>query len=281
MTNTNTCSEQEATIIAGVSSKTLKRFHESGYLHVTPDSNGSPLYSRDEILEIFGPSPLVDDTESALDASSSTSYAGRCEKSLSVATEPVATETVATETVATETGMTGSLEDRVGTFASHLPSSDCAANRGDEPVQSTCEAPIFSDESTSTAPKSRTAESGERLVSINELERLQNLISIQEKMLDSKEDEIADLKNQRSWLRERIERLEEKGERDQILLLSETQTLRSLIAYHENKRSPVRQLLEWIGLSKSEEPDPSIGAPTTHSKTGSHRTIEVDKVAND
>lgn len=115
-----------------------------------------------------------------------------------------------------------------------------------------------------------------------EIQRLQNLIDIQERILDSKDSEIADLRSQRTWLQERIERLEEKSERDQILLLSETQTIRSLISYQENRRSPVRQLLEWIGVTKPETE--TEGATTKTTRTPSahgSRAIEVQKVAND
>jgi hypothetical protein len=116
-----------------------------------------------------------------------------------------------------------------------------------------------------------------------EVERLKNLLAIQERMLDSKDDEIADLKNQRAWLRQRIEKLEEKHDRDQILLLSETQTIRSLIAYQESRKSSFRQLLEWIGIAPSSSytalPQPhSQQAPSTATTSG--RTIEVRQAAN-
>jgi hypothetical protein len=115
-----------------------------------------------------------------------------------------------------------------------------------------------------------------------EIKRLENLLAIQERILDSKDDEIADLRNQRTWLRQRIEKLEEKSDRDQLLLLSETQTIRSLISYQESRKSGFRQFLEWAGLCKVDSPkalshtgeynNPSAGSPG--------RTIEVTKAAN-
>jgi hypothetical protein len=102
-------------------------------------------------------------------------------------------------------------------------------------------------------------------------------------MLDSKDDEIADLRNQRAWLRERIEKLEEKSDRDQILLLQETQTIRQLIAVQESKKSVVQQVLEWIGVTKSTEvatiPSNSDYSQKKSPVAGS-RTIEVEKAAN-
>lgn len=116
-----------------------------------------------------------------------------------------------------------------------------------------------------------------------EIARLKNLISMQERMLDSKDDEIADLRNQRAWLRERIEKLEEKSDRDQILLLSETQTIRQLIAVQESRKTIVQHMLEWIGVSKSPEVA-TIPSNTDYSQkkssSGNSRTIEVEKAAN-
>ncbi len=114
-----------------------------------------------------------------------------------------------------------------------------------------------------------------------EIERLKNLLAIQERMLDEKDDQIADLKNQRTWLRERVEKLEEKSDRDQILLLSETQTIRSLIAYQESRKSTVRQVLEWLGFSNRDTSRPALNKPidsSSHAQTG--RTIEVQRAAN-
>lgn len=251
-----TCSEQEAAELAGVSSKTLKRFHESGYLHVSVDSDGKLFYSRDQILEIFGISQSV----AHLNTTDEKSCSDDVEETQKIADEAIGQDTCSPDEIPTAGACPPSADNTV---------SDCA----------------FQDTSASEVPgqlgaRSETTKDAEEIPSANELERLKNLISIQEKMLDGKEDEIADLKNQRAWLRERIERLEEKGERDQILLLSETQTIRSLISYQENKRSPVRQLLEWMGFSKPEETDAPKATNTNSARTSSHRTIEVDRVGN-
>lgn len=127
------------------------------------------------------------------------------------------------------------------------------------------------------------ASSAERQRMEVEIERLKNLLAIQERMLDAKDDEISDLKNQRAWLRQRIEKLEEKSDRDQILLLSETQTIRSLLAYQESKKSTFKQFLEWLGVApkgdltvigQTAAQSPQHVAPT------SGKTIEVRRTAN-
>jgi hypothetical protein len=120
----------------------------------------------------------------------------------------------------------------------------------------------------------------------DEVARLRNLLAMQERILDSKDDEIADLRSQRAWLRERIEKLEEKSDRDQILLLSETQMIRSLIAYQESRKSTFRQFLEWAGLvrdsSTTSLPQPQSSDYNSKSSTtpGSSRTIDVSKAVN-
>jgi hypothetical protein len=116
-----------------------------------------------------------------------------------------------------------------------------------------------------------------------EILKLRNVIALQERLLDTKDAEIADLKSQREWLRARVEKLEEKSDRDQILLLSETQTIRKLITLQEQKRSGLRQFLEWVGLA----PQPQVKALGTQSEyvnsdtvSTASRTIEVKEAAN-
>lgn len=81
-----------------------------------------------------------------------------------------------------------------------------------------------------------------------EIETLRNLTKIQEKLLDARDDELSDLKQQRDWLKQRIEKLEQKAERDQLLLLSEAQTVKSLVALQASKKSPFRAALEYFGF---------------------------------
>ncbi len=82
----------------------------------------------------------------------------------------------------------------------------------------------------------------------NESAKLRNIISLQEQLLDSRDKELNDLREQRRWLRERIEKLEEKNDRDQLLILSETQTIRKLINVHAERKSTLTLALEWLGL---------------------------------
>ncbi len=108
-----------------------------------------------------------------------------------------------------------------------------------------------------------------------ELDRLRNLVNLQERILDLKDAEITDLRSQRDWLRSRVERLEEKSERDQILLLSETQTIRKLVSMHEGRKSALQNVLEWLGIAKQPELR-QIAGPDAFSNSD---TVEVKGAA--
>ena len=113
-----------------------------------------------------------------------------------------------------------------------------------------------------------------------EIQRLKNLVSLQERILDMKDSEIQDLRSQRDWLKTRVEKLEEKGDRDQVLLLSETQAIRQLIGLQQKRPSAIRSLLEWLGLGNSEA-IPALPSNQDIATTGgSQSTIVVNKAAN-
>ena len=54
MTTTVRITEAEAVIQAGVSARTLRRFHESGYLAVETSDDGTKIYILSQLVEIFG-----------------------------------------------------------------------------------------------------------------------------------------------------------------------------------------------------------------------------------
>ena len=55
------------------------------------------------------------------------------------------------------------------------------------------------------------------------------------------------------WLQDRIERLEDKADRDQVLLMSETKMMAELINQQAQKPSIVQQTLEFFGFSDNKE----------------------------
>jgi hypothetical protein len=95
-----------------------------------------------------------------------------------------------------------------------------------------------------------------------------------------KESEVQDLRSQRDWLKARVEKLEEKGDRDQVLLLSETQAIRQLIGLQQKRPSALRNLLEWLGLGNSETMPALPSNQDIATTSASAHTIVVNKAAN-
>ena len=103
-----------------------------------------------------------------------------------------------------------------------------------------------------TAPSPEVAPRGEACDLLRgEVEKLKHILDVQEHLLQERERELNQVMSERDWLRKRIERLEEKSERDQILLLSETQTVRKLVNAQVERRGPVKVMLEWLGFSEN------------------------------
>jgi hypothetical protein len=223
-------SETEASSFTGVSPQTLNRFAEAGYLQIEEDSDGMRLFSRGELSNVFGignqPSAFSDSPEPPLE------NPGSCHFEIPEAAEPPANAINAT--LVQSDAETVEDEKIVAT-------PDAAAQTADEP------APVAA-EPKEEAPVIRLTRTLEQEVS-----KLKHVVDLQEKLLDLREAEIKDLKEERNWLRSRVEKLEEKGDRDQLLLLSETQLIRKLVV-SQQKRSPLRTALEWLGVIEPEKP---------------------------
>ncbi|MEN9846782.1 MAG: hypothetical protein RIS36_1929 [Pseudomonadota bacterium] len=135
-------------------------------------------------------------------------------------------------------------------------SSPSAASTGESETTTYCssaeETPMVERVASATPDARETASSADLSPLNEEIQRLKSLVSLQERILDMKESEIQDLRSQRDWLKTRVEKLEEKGDRDQVLLLSETQAIRQLIGLQQKRPSAIRSLLEWLGLGNSE-----------------------------
>lgn len=203
-------SETDAAKIAGVSPRTLQRFTEAGYFTLEETSSGERLYSRTVLAQLFGISEQKE-SERIIDLDREREKREQAED-----VEPA-------------------------------PSL-----KSDEEISS--ETPsVPTHESTQTeAPSDNTPLQEVRLEgeSLNSgLTRHQEVIlEMQDRLIDRLEREIHDLKNERDWLRARIEKLEEKAERDQLLLLAEAQTVRRLVTMQVQKKNSWRHALEWFGL---------------------------------
>lgn len=254
-------SETEAAHQAGVSIKTLRRFSDAGYLQVEIEPDGLRLYSKGELDEIFGAHRSGAERgsqESPLSDTGSNAEAARFQP-----------EGQSCDTNARAQRETGAVDK-----ASDVTVSDSyAVTEEDRPDRRAFQRDEGSDRSINTYEESATS-----LYAIEVL-KLRNVISLQEKLLDTKDAEIADLKGQRDWLRARVEKLEEKSDRDQILLLSETQTIRKLISLQEQKPSPIHRFLDWLGIN----PQPTVkalGGKSDFANSDTLPPVEVSSASN-
>ncbi len=223
MTTQERISVTEATALAGVSARTLKRFQDSGYLEVVTTDQGEPCYLKAQIIEIFGAAEAL-------------------------SPRPV--------------------------FTPPPPySSSEAPSCGMSPFNE----PEAEEASSTTSAPSPSLSAGEQSSTplAREIERLKNLVTLQERILDMKDSEITDLRSQRDWLRSRVERLEEKSERDQILLLSETQTIRKLVSMQDGRKTALQNILEWLGIAKQ----PELRQLTGPGEFSNSDTVEVKSSA--
>lgn len=197
MQNSDFIPETEACNATGVSSRTLQRFAEAGYLQLEKDLDGLCRFSKQELDALFGlkNAEEIPPEEPVLESPEEESY------------KPP-----------------GKLIERLEVVSAQ------------EPQQ-------FSAPSAAAPAQNYNAE----------IETLRNLTKIQEKLLDARDDELSDLKQQRDWLKQRIEKLEQKAERDQLLLLSEAQTVKSLVALQAAKKSPIRAALEYFGFVQEKQ----------------------------
>ena len=100
-----------------------------------------------------------------------------------------------------------------------------------------------------------------------------------QKLIETKDAEIADLKSQRAWLQQRIEKLEQQSDRDRLLLLSESHTVKQLVAIEANRKSKLRATLEFFGIVPVQEPMPAPG-PLSLDFTSLQRAGDSQRVAD-
>ena len=110
---------------------------------------------------------------------------------------------------------------------------------------------IFDTDTThsSTVTASIIAPSSQELLQLQaEVAKLTALSELHEKYISFKESEVKSLTDERDWLRTRIEKLEDKAERDQVIMVSLSETQRGLLNQLDKKRSTLQLALEWVGI---------------------------------
>lgn len=203
--------EQEAAKMARVSASTLARFAEAGYFQV--ETRGQDrLYSKRALASVFGVtfSDPSSHKENVIPFPQQGAQMSEAAKSDESA-HPVSA-------------------------ATSTPHPEIVENRPEaEPVDPIWGTPVQTD---------RTSQKN----SLGEDAHFQQIMEMHADILSRQEREIEGLKTEREWLRRRIEKLEEKAERDQVLLLSEAQTVKQLIQLQSQKKSTMRLALEWFGI---------------------------------
>lgn len=256
-------SENEAANLAGISVATLKRFSEAGYLKLERDADGLPLFSKRELSSVFGmlkESVSLSPQEQAGLASGFGDF--------SKVQPPTAPSSEMPHKEAEESASPASSAAISSTIVP-FPRSAASATGTSSPHISNAQTPPHS----------------ALLVSLEqEVGRLKNILDLQEKLLMIREEEIKGLKEERVWLRQRMERLEDKSERDQLLLLSETQTVKKLITLQEQRKSGFRVALDWLGFTKpaplGEQIIPHAAHAPTVVSSPSSRTTSENRTAN-
>lgn len=247
-------SECEAAAIAGVSGATLNRFAEAGYLRIETDSDGLRLFSKKELRDVFG-IHKGQFTEKIKDVPNEANKRSFGSPDWIFATKPSAKHeqdsveaksvtkrketTVPPRFMAENTWPTDTSAQQV------ICAEDDFWSQDPRPASFTVQKDIPADMfDTPTATQ----------VSEPEPNKTENIVKLQEQLLEARDQEIRELKQQRNWLQARVEKLEEKSDRDQLLLLSEKQMMRHLLSQNEKRRpSPLRVALEWFGLVPTDE----------------------------
>lgn len=223
-------SEEEAQKLCGVSKSTLTRFQEAGYLTHSPAAGGSVQFLRSELVKLFQiPNSSIPDnrrTTTKQSEESSRKVAGEIRPKRS------------------------RLEQQIEKTAVSAPVADEVTK--EEKVQPVVQEKQIESEPVLTAEK-KSAKSDSSEDESPDTIRLKSLVHLLERLLETKESALEKALEEVAWLRLRIEKLEEKGDRDQMLLLTELRTVAALIEPAEEKRSLFSGALRRLGFGRQKE----------------------------
>jgi predicted site-specific integrase-resolvase len=265
-------SDSESARICGVSINTLNRFIETGYLKVEHDHDGLRLFSKDQLKRVFGVGESAFSKQTRINRPIAGNAAIKIDEvKISVPKEQVSSETAPATEPQPEKPTHLKIVRADEQEAS--PTSESLTSASSIPLESLETKPMAAQSAPLQAPqpqeivatqynpalieKISSLESDNQVLEM-ERTKLQNVITLLEKMLEIRESEIDSLKRQQQWLETRVEKMEERSHREQLLLLAESETVRKLVVMQ--KRSPVRAALEWLGLAESTEPRNHIEA---------------------
>lgn len=247
----------EAAKFTGISVQTLLRFAELGYLRAEQGEAAEVAFRREELRQFFsGREERETDTdgdvergggESTLTSTSELTPGALASYELGRESEDYAADL---------SGKTLSSDQR-GAKAQSINSlgfTELAAGTPESVEQAEGAQEIPPDNRASLTIETSSNRDGGAAPHLTE-KALVDLIRLQEEILALKDKELADLREQRDWLKRRIECLEDQASRDQVLLLSGSKTIQKLVEAQQPvpKRSGLRGLLEFFGLAAKPE----------------------------
>jgi len=199
-------SQSQAAILCGVSPATLDCFIETGYLRVERQDVGGRLLSRKELSRVFGIALRAEPQPEPPQAERRSAIRKLGSHTIEVTQEATSDEPLDYHHSDVELPAVEKLEKSIEGGGKYSP-------------------PITLEQ---------------------ELSKLKTIVEVQEQALQHRDEQIHDLRRERDWLKERVERMEQAAQRDQLLLLAEKESVRRLISYQQ--RSPLRATLQWLGL---------------------------------
>jgi hypothetical protein len=240
---------EDAEKLTGLSKNTLVRFANAGYFPTKPVNDGDYLIATKELCEML----KIDRPLNSSDLATETKYDNSSYDSAGRSSADY--EGVVID-FPKETSSEINNSEISNNFSSESVTSDNITNNLIQAEENISPAigsikvveGITTQASMSEPSPTNINTNSEVIALQSSIAKLEKVIELQEQLLHSQDNEIKDLKKQRKWLQERVERLEDKGERDQLLLISETQMLTKMFLEQVNKKSIFAQTLEWLGL---------------------------------
>ena len=213
----NLLSETQAAEMAGVSIETLRQYGKFGLLEIV--AKGSENFVREnDIVSLFHVKALKKESFGSVNEEELN------KSNLRVLREKVISRTAPPAQPASSTTEGSGIEQKAGpnfTIVADKPEAPSEGENPSAPHNNTVES--INSSSYGTAPSVE-------VISINQTLR----------------EQIELLKEERNWLRERLEQLENRTQRDQMLLLSESETIRNLVLQNRPKRF-FGLTLPWFG----------------------------------
>lgn len=225
-------SEEDSAELAGVSIDTIRRFRQFGLLSAA-SQDGAPQYLEQEITSLFH----IDGAPVHVRAQTQ-----QLEGQLSERAEPQLKVIPGGGTVLEFNQQTPTTEPTLENKDDNSPLTERAASAGRvgdaafHPTAPSETSPSLVQTSTTDSERSWSSavpEQHNAQVAFSDRELLEHNRMLQE--------QINSLKEERDWLRERLEKLETFSQREQMLLLSNSETIRTLLIQRERQQTPPEQ----------------------------------------